>query len=295
MSRPLIGLTLCLVTVFCGVTTGILVKQLSEDINVFSTMFYRFLFSLPLLFAYGLLLRGRKVLQINQRRALVFRTIFGCFGMFFWFVSIRSMPFGIATALVQSSALFVTLLSPLLLRESVGIYRWSAVVFGFIGVLIITDPFKGEISWVASYGLAAALAGAGLSLSLRQLGKGDEPVSVACWYNFMAFSVLCIVMRLVPGSFEQVDNHIWVDLAFLGLIAFGMQISITTAYRYCDAVVVASMRYIQMPVSAIFGYVIFSEVMSFNQIVGATIIIASCLVIGWRELVREKSVSEPSI
>jgi drug/metabolite transporter (DMT)-like permease len=295
LSRPLIGLTLCLVTVFCGVTTGILVKQLSEDINVFSTMFYRFLFSLPLLFAYGFLLRGRKVLQINQRGALVFRTIFGCFGMFFWFVSIRSMPFGTATALVQSSALFVTLLSPLLLRESVGIYRWSAVVFGFIGVLIIADPFKGEISWVASYGLAAALAGAGLSLSLRQLGKGDEPVSVACWYNFMAFSVLCIVMWLVPGSFEQVDNHIWVDLAFLGLIAFGMQISITTAYRYCDAVVVASMRYIQMPVSAIFGYVIFTEVMSFNQIVGATIIIASCLVIGWRELVREKSLSEPSV
>ena len=71
------------------------------------------------------------------------------------------MPLGMATALFQSSVIFITLLAPIFLGEKVGIYRWTAVITGLAGVVIITDPFAGVMSWYALYGIGAALVGAG--------------------------------------------------------------------------------------------------------------------------------------
>ena len=85
------------------------------------------------------------------------------------------------------------------------------------------------------------------------------------------------------------------EAVFLGVIGAGMQIALTSAYRYSEAVVVASMRYLQMPLSGVVGYVIFAETMSMSEILGALVIISSCLVIAWRELVRAREVNQPGI
>ena len=122
----MIGVLLSFAAVLTGVITGILVKRVGVEINIATTLFYRFLFSLPFLFIYGFWMRGSRLMQINQPKILLLRTAFGCFGIVMWFMSLRLM-LGMATALFQSSVLFVTLLSPLLLGEKVGIYRWSAV------------------------------------------------------------------------------------------------------------------------------------------------------------------------
>ena len=104
------GVFLSMLAVIFGVLTGVLIKKLGSDINIITTLFYRFLFSLPILFLYAIYLRGRDFLQINQRRILFFRSLLGLCGITFWFLSIRSMPLGMATALFQSSVIFITLL-----------------------------------------------------------------------------------------------------------------------------------------------------------------------------------------
>ncbi|MFZ9135548.1 MAG: DMT family transporter [Candidatus Puniceispirillaceae bacterium] len=275
--------------------TGVLVKQLGPDINIVTMLFYRFLFSLPILFLFAIYLRGWQFLQINQRKTLFFRSTLGCCGIAFWFLSVRSMPLGMATALFQSSVIFITLLSPLLLGEKVGIYRWTAVVAGLTGVVIITDPLSGNMSWYALYGIGAALTGACLSLLLRQLGKGDAPASVAAWYNLAGFGVLTSIVTILPDQLQAISQTVLIDLVFLGVIGSALQIVMTTAYRHSDAVVVASMRYLQMPISGVVGYFLFAEVMSATEIIGALVIIGSCLVIAWRELVRSREVNQPGI
>ena len=289
------GVFLSLLAVIFGVLTGVLIKKLGTDINIITTLFYRFLFSLPFLFLYAIYLRGRDFLQINQRRILFFRSLLGLCGITFWFLSIRSMPLGMATALFQSSVIFITLLAPIFLGEKVGIYRWTAVIAGLAGVVIITDPFAGAMSWYALYGIGAALVGAGLSLMLRQLGKGDTPASVAAWYNLAGFGVLSVVVMVLPDQMQSIGQSVLIDLVILGVIGSALQIVMTTAYRYSDAVVVASMRYVQMPISGIVGYFVFAEIMSASEIIGALVIIASCLVIAWRELVRTREVNQPGI
>ena len=289
------GVFLSLLAVIFGVLTGVLIKKLGSDINIITTLFYRFLFSLPFLFLYAIYLRGRDFLQINQRRILFFRSLLGLCGITFWFLSIRSMPLGMATALFQSSVIFITLLAPIFLGEKVGIYRWTAVIAGLAGVVIITDPFAGAMSWYALYGIGAALVGAGLSLMLRQLGKGDTPASVAAWYNLAGFGVLSVVVMVLPDQMQSISQSVLIDLVILGVIGSALQIVMTTAYLYSDAVVVASMRYVQMPISGIVGYFVFAEIMSASEIIGALVIIASCLVIAWRELVRTREVNQPGI
>ena len=295
MPRSLLGISLSFLAVVFGVLTGVLVKQLGSDVNIITALFYRFLFSLPILFLFAVYVRGQHFLQINQRRIMLFRVIFGCCGITFWFLSLRHLPLGMATALFQSSVIFITLLSPIFLGEKVGLYRWSAVLAGLSGVLIITDPFSGDMSWYFLYGIAAALTGAVLSLLLRQLGKGDAPVSVAIWYNLIGFAALSMIVLIRPEQLYPISQPVMIDLILLGVIGAGLQIVLTTAYRHSDAVVVASMRYLQMPVSGVVGYSLFAEVMSHGEIIGALIIISSCLVIAWRELVRSREVNQPGI
>ena len=293
--RSLVGVLLSLCSVIFGVLTGVLVKQLGPDINIVTMLFYRFLFSLPILFLFAIYLRGWQFLQINQRKTLFFRSTLGCCGIAFWFLSVRSMPLGMATALFQSSVIFITLLSPFLIGEKVGIYRWTAVIAGLTGVVIITDPLSGNMSWYALYGIGAALTGACLSLLLRQLGKGDAPASVAAWYNLAGFGVLTSIVTILPDQLQAISQTVLIDLVFLGVIGSALQIVMTTAYRHSDAVVVASMRYLQMPISGVVGYFLFAEVMSATEIIGALVIIGSCLVIAWRELVRSREVNQPGI
>ena len=293
--RSLVGVALSLSAVIFGVVTGFLVKKLSPDVTLVTTLFYRFLFSLPILFAVAIYSRGRAWLQISQRKTMCLRVVFGFCGIMFWFLSLRNMPFGLATTLFQSSVIFITLMSPFLLGEKVGIYRWSAVIAGLFGVVITTNPFSGKMTAAVLFGVGAALAGAVLSILLRRLGKRDSPLSVACWYNASGFMVLSIIALIVPSQFHTVSQAAFIDLIFLGVIGAGLQIVLTSAYRFSDAVVVASMRYLQMPLSGVAGYVFFAETMNIHEIFGAVVIISSCLVIAWRELALARGVNQPGI
>ena len=286
--KTIIGIICTLTAVLFGLGTGMLVKKVGTDVTVITTLFYRFLFSVPLLLLFALVARKSKFLEIKQKRTLILRIIFGFSGITFWFLAVRSLPLGQATTLFQSSVIFVTLLSPLLLGEKVGPVRWSAVLAGLIGIIIVTEPFSSALNAAALYGVMAAFSGAILAILLRKLGRSDKPTSVALWYNFAGAVILGFVIIYVPEQLSPIGGQILIDLILLGVVASVLQIFFTTAYKYLDAVVVSALRYIQIPLSGVAGYFLFAETMSSSQILGALIIITSCLVIAWREFIRNE-------
>ncbi|MDB3929836.1 DMT family transporter [Paracoccaceae bacterium] len=286
--RPLIGITFSIVSVFLGLASGLLIKKVSIEANLITTLFYRFVFSVPLLLLFAVYARGWSAFKISQKKTMAFRTIFGFSGMVLWMLAIRNLPLGQATALFQSSVIFVTLLSPFLLKENVGFFRWSSVILGLVGIIILTDPFSEKVSFNVIYGILAAVAGALLSITLRRLGKGDHSISVALVYNALAALVMLCVVFISPSSYHIEGNGVWMDLILLGIVTSVSQFFFTGAYHYVDAVVVSSMRYIQVPLAGFFGYLLFSEIMTLSEILGALIVISSCLIIGWRELVNQK-------
>lgn len=288
LPRSFIGILLTLMTIMFGVGTGLIVKLLGDGIPLVTLLMYRFIFSVPLLLVPAILVRGRAFLQINARRTLMVRIGFGCIAMACWFTSIRLLPLGQATALLQSSVIFITILSPLLLGEVIGIYRWSAVVTGMIGIVLLTDPFGGGFSLYVGFGVAGALASAGLAIMLRRLGKADHPFSVAVWYNGSGAVLLTSLALLLPDVPMTVSQPVMFDLMMLGAVAAGLQLCVTSAYKFSEAVVISSMRYLQIPLAAIVAFLLFGEVMSAVEIAGGAVVIGSCLFIAWREFVRAR-------
>ena len=71
-----------------------------------------------------------------------------------------------------------------------------------------------------------------------------------------------------------------------------LQLGVTSAYKFSEAVVIASMRYLQIPAAALVAYLIFAELMTATELAGGAVVIASCLVIAWREMVRSRRLSE---
>lgn len=257
--------------------------MLSGDLTLLSTLFFRYLFSLPILGLVAWRARGRDMLHITQRRTMVIRVMFGLAGITFWFLSVRNIPLGQATALFQSSVLFITLASPLLLAEKVGIYRTMAVITGLLGILLLTDPFSQAVTPSVLFAVCGAMASAGLAITLRKLGKGDQPVTVAFVYNSIGFLVFSFMVLILPRQFVLPSLKELFMLVALGMFSSLLQLCFTTAYRYSEAVVVASLRYLQVPMAAIFGFLLFSEVPTAIQLCGMVVVVSSCMFIIWRE------------
>ena len=140
-----LGIILSFLAVIFGVVSGIFVKILSIDLQLITILSYRFLFSLPLIYLFAFKKRHANWLDIKNKRVLIIRIFVGLGGIYFWFLSLKYIPLGQATSIFISSVLFVTILSPFLLKEKVGFYRWSAVIIGLLGVIIITDPFSKNV------------------------------------------------------------------------------------------------------------------------------------------------------
>ena len=280
----LLGLTLILAYILCGLVTGLIIKDLADELSVVISLWYRFLFSLPLLFGVALYQRGvRDWLQVTNKPVMTIRVMFGFMGIVFWFLSVRTIPLGQATALFQSSVLFITMFSPLLLGERVGIYRGAAVVLGLAGIFLITEAYQEPPSWGIIFALISAIAGSGLSIALRKLGKSEVPATVASIYNGSGFIVISMVLVIVPSFWMLPSADQMFRLVILGVVASLLQICMTTAYRYSEAVVVSSMRYLQVLGAGILGYIVFDEVPSHIQLIGAAIIVGSCMFIVLRE------------
>ena len=92
--RTIIGITCTLTAVVLGLVSGILVKKVGTDVTVITTLFYRFLFSVPLLLIFAIVARKSQFLKIEQKKTLLLRIIFGLSGISFWFLAVRSMPLG---------------------------------------------------------------------------------------------------------------------------------------------------------------------------------------------------------
>lgn len=285
----MIGVLCTLAAIVCGLFTGLIVKFLSDDLSLLTTLFYRFLFCLPLLMVTAVWVRGHDFYKLKQKKTMVVRVIFGLSGILLWFLALRNISLGQATALFQSSVLFVTLASPFVLGEKVGPYRMSAVLVGLIGIILLTDPFSGPLSGGVWYAVVGAVVYAGLSLSLRRLGKQDEPVTIALLHNVAGFSVWTACLLVFPDQMKTPETSQWPLLIALGVVSSLLQLSFTTAYRFSDAVVVVTLRYLQVPSAGILGFILFSEVPSYLQAGGAAIVIASCMFIVWREFVISRA------
>ena len=268
-------------------TMGALFKLASMDgFSAPELVFYRSLFSLPVVLLWVIQRESLAALRPNKPLAHVWRSSLGLLSMGLTFQALILLPLADATAINFTAPIFATILSFLILREDVRIHRWAAVVIGFIGVLIVVQPGGSSLSTIGvAIALVAALGQAGVTTTLRHLQRSENVVSIVFW-----FAVAGIV---VGGLLMPFFAHARPLTAFALVIAGGFaggvgQLLMTTSLR-APVSVVSAFDYLQIVAATVYGWLLFSDMPRASTILGAALIAISGIYTAWREHRRRVS------
>lgn len=286
--QHLVGISFKIAATVVFVVMAALVKYASDEVPTGQLIFVRSFFALPPLLVW-MAYRGDFPTALKTRRLSghLARGAFGGGAMSGYFIALTYLPLPDVTAIQFVAPLLTLALATVMLGEVVGMFRWSAVGVGFLGVVLILWPYLG-FGWSTgdegAVGALVALFGAALSalamIQVRQL-TGTESTAAIVFY----FSVVCSVLALFTLPFGWTMPDAW--MAFI-LLAIGLsggvgQILLTQSYRYAPASVIAPFDYTAMIWSLILGYLMFGEAPLPIVLFGAAIVIAAGLFVIWRE------------
>ena len=283
--RAVLGISMAVLGGLCFAIQDAGIKWLSAEMAVLQILFVRSLFGLGLLAASQPLTRESISFDIARPWLLGLRTGINILSWVLFFTSLKYLPLATAVALFFSFPLFLSILSVPLLGERVGPRRTAAIVVGFVGVLLITDP-TGGFSWPAVMMLGAALGWALVASMTRILGERENTTTIL-FYTLLGFAVLLAVPQFwlwrPPSSVEYVQLF---GVTFFGVIA---QFSVTKAYAVASPSLVAPFEYTALIWAALLGYWLWSDVPSLQAVAGAALIIGSGVYVIHREAMTGKT------
>jgi S-adenosylmethionine uptake transporter len=306
-----IGILFVLGSVFCISINDMLIKQLSGGYPLHEMVFTRSFIAILFSFVFVQLEGGWRILRTKQPVLHILRGLLIVTSNMTFFVALAAIPLADATALFFAAPLFITLLSIPILGEKVGPLRLGAVVFGFIGVIIMQRPWEGVDTLGASrvillLPVVAALTYALNQLLTRKLGVQSKASALAVYIQ-ATFIIVSIGFYLIAGDgrFAQGSDNAsiqfllraWVRpdqsdywlFAVLGLNAAIIGYGLSQAYRMADAATVAPFEYIGLPLAVFWGWMIFSDLPVLEVWIGIAMILASGVFVFLREAQKKRT------
>ena len=285
--RPLLALAIRLFGVLWLAVLAVFIKLAADSgIHLVEIMFWRQFLSIPILLAWGISTHGWRSFATARPKDHAVRTLYGIAGMALNFGAIILLPLAEATALTFSAPIFAVLLSIVLLRESVGFWRWSAVAAGFAGVLVIAQPGGNHVPLAgAAVALGAAFMIALISIQVRDLGRTEQPIVIVFWF---AVGGSLVVLPALPFVHQHLSAWQWLLLLGIGLSGTFAQILITFALKIGQVSSVIVMDYSNLVWATLFGWLVFATVPPLSTWLGAPLVVAAGVIITWREQVLRK-------
>lgn len=283
--RPLFAIMLRLTAVVCLSVMFITVRLASQrGVHVVEALFYRQALALPVILLWIALAGGLKTVHTRRIGVHASRMALGMTGMLLNFLSYILLPPAEAATIGFTMPIFGTILSALILREATGFHRWSAVLIGFAGVLVMIRPDAGHFPMQGvAVAIAAALATASVSLVLRELGRTESAGVVVFWFTALSMIPLGLAMPFVARGH---DGATWGLLLLIGLFGGIAQLCLTAALRWAPVSVVLPMDYSAIIWTTLLGVAIGEGWPLATTWIGAILIVSSGLYIAWREHVR---------
>ncbi len=282
-----IGLRLGAVTAFAAMAATIKLGY-AHGVSTPELAFYRFAFGLPPLLLWIWWSGNRGAWRTKRPMAHVWRAVVGLSTMLLAFSALAYLPLAESTTIGFAAPLFAVMLSALVLKEQVGRHRWSAVVLGFVGVLLVMR-LEGEDLPALGLGLAvaAAFGVSVVTITIRQIGLTEHPQTTVLWFSLLSMLALG---TLLPTYGQLHDARTWAILLALGTFGGLGQLFLTSSLRYAPVSVVVPFDYTQLLWAVLLGWLIFADEPPTTTWAGAAIIIASGLYTLYREhkLGREK-------
>ena len=287
LSKNQLGFLYMLMSVCAFSIMDIIVKW-SEAYPLGQVLFFRGFFGVILYFI--IMPRDRiKNFYLTKRPGLHFlRCMSGLIALVAIFIALRNLPLATVVSISFAAPIFTTIFSIFLLSEKVGMFRWIAVLVGFIGIIIITEPGFSSFNIYFIYPIIFCLGLSYVAIAIRQLST-TEPV----WLISLNFSIAITLASLVTLPYGWVIPNFG-DLILLMLIGvFGgvANLWLGQSYKLAEVSLVSPLKYLALVFAIAFGYFIWGEIPSFKTLLGAALVIISSIIIFRREIYLKKQVS----
>ena len=287
MNRTTLAILYSLAAILLFDGMGLIIKHLSTQYGAAELSAYR---NLVGLIPSGLVLWGSaewqrkgRVTRVRQWRLALFRGVILVFAQYSFYLSLGLLSFATASTITYANALFMVALAVPLLGEKVGALRWSAVLIGFAGVVLVVGPGRDTFSMAALLPLAAAFCYALVGITARMMDD-DVPTALINLHSSAIAAVGALILAFVTGGFsplEATGDLIWIA----GMGAFGgtAVLLLITAYRMAEQSDLAPFSYFGIPIAFVLGWAFYDEAPWSELFPGALLIAGAGLLIIWRE------------
>lgn len=282
------GIFMMVLAVFLFACMDALVKWVGQTYPTGQIVFFRNLLAFLPILLFVARDGGLAVLRTSRIGSHLMRGLVGIAAMAAFFAAYAMLPLAEVVAIAMSGPIFMTALSVPLLGEQVGLRRWTAVVVGFAGVLLMTRPGAAALHPGALLALSGAVFYALAMISIRKLSRTEHPTTIV--FYFTLFATLAGAASLPFG--QWVTPKSLTDLGLLvavGIVGGFAQFAMTNAFRLAPIAIVAPFDYLALVFAMVLGYVIWSDVPDLWILSGAAVVVASGLYILHREAVRSRA------
>ena len=276
----------------CAFSVMDIIVKWSEHYPLGQVLFFRGFFGI--VFYFFIIPRERlSNFYYTKRAGLHFLRCFsGLIALVAIFIALRSLPLATVVSISFAAPIFTTILSIFLLSEKVGIYRWLAVIVGFVGILIITEPGITSLNIYYIFPIIFCIGLSYVAITIRKLST-SEPV----WLISLFFSISITLLSLlsIPFGWVMPTSKDFLILAMIGIFGGVANLWLSQSYKYSEVSLVTPLKYLALVFAIIFGYLIWDEVPTIKSLFGAALVIFSTLIIFRREIYKKKIISTKTL
>ena len=271
----------------CAFSVMDLIVKWSEQYPLGQVLFFRGFFGM--VFYFFIIPRDRvKNFYYTKRAGLHFlRCLFGLIALIAIFIGLRNLPLATVVSISFAAPIFTTIFSIFFLNEKVGLFRWLAVLIGFIGIIIITEPGFGSFNIYYVYPIIFCLGLSYVAIAIRQLAT-TEPV----WLISLNFSVAITIASFftIPFGWIMPSAKDLILLSMIGLFGGAANLWLSQSYKFSEVSLVSPLKYLALIFGIIFGYFIWNEIPTIKTLLGGLLVVVSSLIIFRREIYYKKEI-----
>ncbi len=287
LSKNQLGFFYMFISVCAFSLMDVIVKW-SEDYPVGQVLFFRgFCGIIPILF---LIPKDRYLDFYKTTRPFLHfkRCLAGLIALVSIFVALRNLPLATVVSITFAAPIFTTIFSIFLLNEKVGLYRWLAVLVGFIGIIIISEPGFTSLNLYYIYPIIFCLGLSYVAIAIRKLSSTEPVWLISFFFSFsiMLLSFLSFYQNWILPSI--IDLFL---LSLIGILGGLANLWLSQSYKLSEVSLVTPLKYLALVFAIIFGYFIWDEIPTLKTLLGAGLVILSSFIIFRREMVLKKRLS----
>ena len=216
------------------------------------------------------------------------RCLAGLIALVSIFIALRNLPLATVVSITFAAPIFTTIFSIFLLNEKVGLYRWLAVLVGFVGIIIISEPGFSSLNLYYIYPIIFCLGLSYVAIAIRKLSYTEPVWLISFFFSFsiMLLSFLSFYQDWILPSL--IDLFL---LSMIGILGGLANLWLSQSYKLSEVSLVTPLKYLALVFAIIFGYFIWHEIPTSKTLFGAALVILSSFIIFRREMILKKRVS----